>query len=243
MQAVPVRDDPDGFIRAEPARPHILVKTAAFTIGSNQADQRTIYVADDAAGSVTFTLPRARVGLQFTFMKGTADTDIILEAPGGAQINGDDFYQAVTDGDGVPVVVEVYCDGSNWHVIRNTGTWASGSVLISAVALTDELAGVYVTDDVIQVTATFNRPVDVTGVPLLPLDINGSPVDAAYVSGSGTAELVFEYTVLVGDQAEATEFDISGDIDLDGGSIKYGVIDADPTLAASDTSAVTVNAA
>ena len=49
--------------------------------------------------------------------------------------------------------------------------------------------------EVIQVTATFNEAVTVTGIPFLKLSIGDSLATAAYASGSGTTSLVFNYTV------------------------------------------------
>ena len=47
----------------------------------------------------------------------------------------------------------------------------------------------------IQVTASFGEAVEVTGVPVLALDLGGVRRVATDVSGSGTADLVFTYTV------------------------------------------------
>ena len=47
----------------------------------------------------------------------------------------------------------------------------------------------------IQVTASFGEAVTVTGAPVLALDLGGVRREATDVSGSGTADLVFTYTV------------------------------------------------
>ena len=47
----------------------------------------------------------------------------------------------------------------------------------------------------IQVTASFGEAVEVTGVPVLALDLGGVRREVTDVSGSGTADLVFTYTV------------------------------------------------
>ena len=60
----------------------------------------------------------------------------------------------------------------------------------------------YAIDDVIEATVTFSEEVTVNtvgGVPQLALTVGGSTSQAAYVSGSGTTDLVFSYTVLAGD--------------------------------------------
>ncbi len=61
--------------------------------------------------------------------------------------------------------------------------------------------------DAVAATVTFNRPVAVTGTPQLALGIGTQTRQASYASGSGTASLVFQYTV------------VQADVDADGLSI------------------------
>ena len=62
----------------------------------------------------------------------------------------------------------------------------------------------YAFGDVVAATVTFSEAVtvdDANGSPTLTLDIGDSPEQAAYASGSGTASLVFRYTVEEDDEA------------------------------------------
>ncbi len=59
--------------------------------------------------------------------------------------------------------------------------------------------GTFVRGETIEVTVTFNKAVDVTGTPQLGLTIGSQTRRASYASGSGTASLVFRYTVVTGD--------------------------------------------
>ena len=52
--------------------------------------------------------------------------------------------------------------------------------------------------DVLNVTVTMSESTVVTGVPQLALNMGGTTVQAHYLSGSGSTELVFQYTVLAG---------------------------------------------
>ena len=52
----------------------------------------------------------------------------------------------------------------------------------------------------IQVTATFDEAVTVTGDPVVNVEVGSNSRPAAYASGSGTNALVFEYTVQSGDR-------------------------------------------
>ena len=67
--------------------------------------------------------------------------------------------------------------------------------------------GAYLLGDTIEVTVTFSSVVTVSGTPRLTLQV-GSPIavivgvarrDAGYLNGTGSAKLVFAYTVVAGD--------------------------------------------
>lgn len=65
-----------------------------------------------------------------------------------------------------------------------------------------EAAGTYVEGEAIDVTVVFDRAVHVTGDPVLTLSVGGRSRSAAFVSGSGTPELIFSYVVQTGDSDE-----------------------------------------
>ncbi len=66
---------------------------------------------------------------------------------------------------------------------------------------------------------TYTQPVVVTGAPSIALTIGASPVNATYVSGSGTATLTFRYVVQPGD-TDTDGIASASPIILNGGSIK-----------------------
>ena len=74
----------------------------------------------------------------------------------------------------------------------------------------------------IQVTATFDEAVTVTGDPVINVEVGSNSRPAAYASGSGTTELVFEYTV------------VSGDSDSDGVSIDANALTLDADSGSED---------
>ena len=127
-----------------------------------------------------------------------------------------------------------------------TGYTVNAAAVVSTVALNDDFSEVYVTDDVLGVKVTMSRTVTVTGTPLLPLTIDSGNKNASFIGyGVDQTELLFEYTIVEADVAEATEFDIAGDIDVNGGTITNlnSASAAVLTLAASTTSSATINAA
>ena len=58
----------------------------------------------------------------------------------------------------------------------------------------------------IEVTVTFSKVVDVTGVPHLTLETGTTDRDATYASGSGTNTLTFNYTVQAGDNSSDLDY-------------------------------------
>lgn len=126
-----------------------------------------------------------------------------------------------------------------------SGYSVNAAPVVESVELSDDHAGVYVTEDVIQVLVTMSKAVTVTGSPFVELTIDSNTREAVFVGyGEDHTELLFEYEVIAGDGAAATEFEITGSIDLDGGTITASdaTVNAVLTLANVDTmTAVTVN--
>ena len=83
------------------------------------------------------------------------------------------------------------------HVIRGDTTPPTVSKIeISSNSGTDRT---YAAGDEIQATVTFSETVFVTGTPQLTLEVGGGQRTGTYEGGSGTAALVFGYTVAVGE--------------------------------------------
>lgn len=72
---------------------------------------------------------------------------------------------------------------------------------VSSVAITGQtgaVGGILNVGDTVTVTVTMTKSVVVTGTPKVALNVGGTSVDALYQSGSGSANLVFQYTVGAG---------------------------------------------
>ena len=111
------------------------------------------------------------------------------------------------------------------HMVDGADTTAP---IITSVSFTSDAGNdyTYATGDVIKVTVTFNEDVTVSGTPLLELDMYESdPPDrlATYSSsdtGSSGANMVFEYTVGLGDRASDGLGIGANKLTLDGGMIQ-----------------------
>ena len=102
------------------------------------------------------------------------------------------------------------------HVIRaDTTPPAVSNIEITSDPGTDRT---YAVDDEIQVTVTFSETVEVTGTPQLTLELGGGQRTGTYEGGSGTAALVFGYTVAAG-ESDTDGVGIEAD-SLSGGTIR-----------------------
>jgi ELWxxDGT repeat protein len=76
--------------------------------------------------------------------------------------------------------------------------------------------GSYTVGQVVPITVNFNESVNVTGSPTLALNTNSN---ATYVSGSGTNNLIFNYTVAAGQNAADLDYASATALALNGGTI------------------------
>jgi hypothetical protein len=113
----------------------------------------------------------------------------------------------------------------------------AGAPVITSVAVTSDAGAddTYIEDDDIQFTVTFDQAVDVTGTPQLTFALGGGSEVAGYISGTGTAALVFEYTVQAGDDDPNGISVLANSLALNGGTINA---DDDATPADLDHDAV-----
>ena len=77
----------------------------------------------------------------------------------------------------------------------------------------------YALGDTIEVGLTFGEAVTVTGDPYLLIDVGGTNRRAGYQSGSGTTQLLFQYTVLTGDDDDDGIAVVANSLTLNGGTI------------------------
>ena len=115
--------------------------------------------------------------------------------------------------------------------------------VISMVEITSDpgMDSNYATGDDIEVTATFDQAVAVTGKPRIEVRLGtGSPTGrwAEYASGSATTALVFSYTVLATDESDTDGIEVgdtatfsADNVDLNGGTITVAATGEDASLA------------
>ena len=183
----------------------VLVDTAGGTprLAVTLDDGSTAY-ADYVAGSGSTTLT-----FRLTVANGQLDRDGIVLGS-NLELNGG----AIGDAVGNPAQTALY------------GVAATGGVRIDAVApsvtgVAVPAGGGYNAGDVLTFTVQTSEAVQVDtsgGTPRLALDIGGTTRYAAYVSGSGTGALVFQYSVQPGDSGSGG-IAVAG-LQLNGGTVR-----------------------
>ena len=184
----------------------------------------------------SYTAGTGTTALEFTYslVAGDFDGDGIGVAAGALTLNSG----AINDARDATVAASL---GLGTHAISDDANHKVATPpFISTIAVNRPGAGsVFERGERIEVTVNFNRAVDVTGTPQLALDITSGTQQASYVSGTGTASLLFRYTVALGDE----DFDgpsIAGSaLTLNGGTIRASTADRTDASLGLGSNAVT----
>src|SRR5205823_321397 len=72
----------------------------------------------------------------------------------------------------------------------------------------------------INVRVNFSEPVTVSGTPQLTLETGATDRVVDYAGGSGSAALIFEYTIQAGDTAGDLDYTSASALALNGGTIR-----------------------
>ena len=171
--------------------------------------------ADGSTFSVTFSEP----------LRESVDTDPIVVHENGSVSSSRSFFTSVTVTDRtVEFKPNLALAHGNTYIFRmsaglvrdaagnaNAGTGTTDHPITNNVQMAPTVSGIEFTSqpgdddtygivDTVQATVTFSGTVTVTGTPQLELDVGGAAKQADYASGSGSADLVFSYTVLENDE-------------------------------------------
>ncbi|OLF82667.1 hypothetical protein AWH63_06590 [Marinobacter sp. C18] len=176
------------------------------TAGNNIAVQMSESMQVGAGGSGGWTVSLAGVSVSSASVDGTDDTIINL-TPSRTLTDEDTLTIGYTQpGDGFQDLAATPNDLAtlSGQAVTNNSTQqppdVTGPVTQSVGVPT---AGTYAIGNDLSFTVNWDEAVTVTGIPALNLDIGGTSRQADYVSGSGSAALVFTYTVQAGDEDDS----------------------------------------
>ena len=170
--------------------------------------------------------------LRFRYLVGPFDRDAdgvsVLE--GALALNGATINDArdATVAANVRIGRRGFTNAAQYKVDGSLGPPGMVGLALNPPALGDT----YNNGETIEATVTFNKAVDVTGTPQLALGIGANARLANYAAGTGSAALVFRYTVASADDDPDGVTIESGALTLNGGTIKVqgGTTDALLTL-------------
>ncbi len=209
----------------------------------------TITEPEGSNVSATITLDNNAKGvLSGTFMTGTGPYSLLSTTPADLQaklraliFNPTDNRTATSETTTFTLEVS---DGDDSD-IDNTTTVVSGAVAPEVTSVNVPPNATYLAGQNLDFTVNFNENVNVStmgGIPRLNLTVGATTRYATYISGSGTAAIVFRYTLQTGD--EDTDGIAVGALSTNGGTLKdTGGKDVNTTLnSVGSTAGVLVDA-
>ena len=237
VTVIPFGDAGNGSFQLDDVR--VVATTPDLTVFENSG---TTSIANFTTNIVTG--PVDEVGQTVTFLVGNNHSGLFSSQPSIAA-NGTLTFTPAPNSNGVASVTVIAQDSggsANGGVDKATNTF---SIMVRPAASVTRLAvpanGAYPAGSVLSFTVTFGAVVNVTGTPQLRLNLGPATVNASYSSGSGSTNLVFTYTVQVGDTA-TDGLVISSPVFLNGATIREANnADARLTFAPPITSAVIVD--
>ena len=189
--------------------------------------------ADYASGSGTRSLV-----FDYLLVAGDFDEDGIGVAAGALTLNSGAINDArdATVAASLGLGTHAIAGGTGYRVATPPFVLATNGITVNSPGAG---SSTYERGERIEVTVHFNRAVDVTGTPQVALDLTSGTRQADYVSGTGTASLLFRYTVALGDE-DADGISIATNaLTLNGGTIRASTADRIAAGLGLGTNAVT----
>lgn len=177
-------------------------------------------VATYSSGSGTNILT-----FNYTVAPGQASADLDYASISALSLNGGTIKDVASNLDVITTLANpgaVGSLGNAKNIVINT-TPKVGNVTSTV------LDNTYGVNAVIPITVTFSSPVIVTGTPQLALNAGVGAV-ATYLSGSGTANLIFNYVVAAGQSSPDLDYTSTSALTLNGGTIKDQITNANAIL-------------
>lgn len=195
-----------------------ITSTSTATVNENAALSKSLTADETVTWSIVGGADQAKFEISGSTLRFTSNGTKDYEAPDDA--NTDDAY-----------IVTVRATDASGNHSDQTVTITVADVVgpsISSVALTSSAGAdnTYKAGDVVQATVTFGASVTVTGTPQLTAAVGVNNRTMDYASGSGSAALVFAYTVQAGDtDTNGIAFGANA-LALNSGTIKAGAENA-----------------
>lgn len=179
--------------------------------------------------SVTNTLP---ISVQITFSENvtgftSSDLNVTNGSVSGVSGSGASYTATITASSQGTVSIQLPANAAvdtanNGNSASSTATvqYDTQSPFVTNVTSSPS-SGAYRATQTVNVILTFSETVIVSGgVPSISLSANAPAPNAAYLSGSGTSQLTFRYTIASGDSSEDLDYSSVSALALNGSSIR-----------------------
>ncbi|MFN5351892.1 MAG: BspA family leucine-rich repeat surface protein, partial [Alphaproteobacteria bacterium] len=181
---------------------------------------KILYLKTGATTVETFTFNT--MGTAGTGSNGgtlTVSNDKITIQPGNPLSPSTVYYIQATNGSildafGNAMLTSNLDDSTDYRFTSNNTSGVSALVFNAPTST----SGIYGDGYNIDITATFTNPVNITGLPRIPIALTSDTVYANYLSGSGTTSIIFRYTTGTGDNDLSGGIGIASNINLPTGS-------------------------
>jgi hypothetical protein len=190
-------------VNSGPAANHVVSATASFWLQlTHTANPATI--TSGVGGSTTLTASFLTNSGSATISAANLSALVGVAITFGSQLNGSlSSVQSTIQSSGTATAIftaTAPATGSAIATVDSQQVTATVPIAPSVSSVSVPANGLYGIGDVLDFTVHFNESIVVTsGTPYLPITLDtGGTVQAGYVSGSGTANLVFRYTVATG---------------------------------------------
>ena len=236
--------DDDGATDTDTVRVTVSAPTLATTVTVSAGADRTVPSGMDVLllGAVSVQNNVGATTYAWTRVSGAGgsldDTAILQPTFSAPAVTTDRtiVYRITATNNGVS-------DSDDVSILVTAPVAAPASIIDTQITSSPEaLSDTYGLGEVIEVTVTYDTPVDVTGSPQFPANFGQSPTGSPeyfdYAGGTGTTEITFEWTVAATDEDTNGIFFYGtgdaqdrGDIVLNGGAIRNAgtTINADLT--------------
>ena len=176
-------------------------------------------VAEYADGSGT-----SQLMFQYAVRQGDLVSNLDYAGTGALGTRG-----MITGIEDAPAVLELPSNGDSAS-LAGSAAIAIDAVPPTVMSVTSPNAdAMYGEDAMISITVAFSEDVIVRGTPQIELEMDNANRNASYASGTGSAMLVFQYTVRAGDMASDLNYAGTDALTLNGGMIQ-DALDNDAVL-------------
>ncbi|MBN8221963.1 MAG: chitobiase/beta-hexosaminidase C-terminal domain-containing protein, partial [Spirochaetes bacterium] len=180
--------------------------------------QLTLATGSPATTAVNYISGSGTSTLNFDYVTaaGNFSPDLDYASTGALALNGGTIQDAA--GNAANLTLATPGASNSLGINKNLIIDGVGPAVTGVTASTAN--GTYIAGNVISIQVTFNESVTVTGTPQLTLATGSPPTTAVnYTSGSGSAILVFNYTVAAGNSSSDLDYANAAALALNGGTI------------------------